>query len=178
MKIYIPEHLRKLEVIDQMAKVIEEYQSQYVQEEQPFDSYQDSLSIDPVKKFLVLCIKPEDIDPGESYRDVIRYLAKLFYSVKGTVKVIQLFREKLGLKIKGDIVYNVRYLSIHIEEVVITNGTSFKSALKDFFDALLYFGELKLKIDKIIYNIEGNLVSKISPGLVKYEHNEVTNLDI
>ena len=83
MKIHVPIHLRKIEVIDQMCKMIEEYgENFYIDTTDSFENYYYYLKLDPVKRFLNLCISRSDLYSGQDYEVVINYLSRLFYSVK------------------------------------------------------------------------------------------------
>ena len=60
MKIYIPKHLRNIEIIDQLYRMIEDYEEQYSSvvstQQGSFDDYYIYSGSDPVKNFLRLCI--------------------------------------------------------------------------------------------------------------------------
>ena len=74
MKIHVPIHLRKIEVIDQMCKMIEEYgENFYIDTTDSFENYYYYLKLDPVKRFLNLCI-------SKCLSDLSYFMAKTSYS--------------------------------------------------------------------------------------------------
>lgn len=59
MKVFIPKHLREIPIINRLYEMIKAYSEDEVWNSEtpdPFDDYRFSLKIDPVKKFLELCI--------------------------------------------------------------------------------------------------------------------------
>ena len=62
MDLYIPEHLRKIGVIKQLCTLVEEYSKVYEENiEDSFDDYNYSLKVDPVKKFINMCLPEESV---------------------------------------------------------------------------------------------------------------------
>ena len=156
-----------------MCKLIQEYVNSGKLEDRTtaFDNYYYYLKVDPVKRFLHFCIdKWEDGEREESYESVITYLSKLFYSVKGTVKVLDYMRRYLNLNII-ELIYTVEELSFTIEVVNLVNIDEkiFYDALVDFLKALLYFKNLNIKIELINLNISNELYNYLGTGVVTYE---------
>lgn len=169
MKLYIPSHLRKIEIIDQMAKMIQEYSTNYYESTtDSFDDYYYSLRTDPVKKFLNLCIPEDSIDESQDYEDVINYLSRLFYSVKGTVKVFDYMRSFLNLGFEGDIVYTTRYIEFNLTNITLSDENLFYESMRDFLNALLYFQELRVNIGTINLILTGNIDNFVGSNLTCY----------
>lgn len=169
MKVYIPSHLRNIEIVDQMAKMIQEYSTNYY--EQSTDSFGDyyySLKNDPVNKFLNLCISEDDITGDQTYEDVINYLSRLFYSVKGTIKVFDYMKSFLGLKFEGDIIYTTELIEFNLSEVTISDENLFYESLKNFLDALLYYQRLETNIGTTNLVLTGNISNYIGSNLICY----------
>lgn len=169
MKVYIQPHLRKIEIVDQMYNMIQEYANYYVESVNSFsDYYYFDLKNDPVKKFLKLCISEDSIKEGQEYEEVINYLSRLFYSVKGTVKVFDYMKQYLGLEFEGDIVYTTKYIEFKLAEISISDENLFYESMRDFLDALLYFRELRSSIDSVDLVLSGEISSSIGSGIVVY----------
>jgi len=173
MKIHVPIHLRKIEVIDQMCKMIEEYgENFYIDTTDSFENYYYYLKLDPVKRFLNLCISRSDLYSGQDYEVVINYLSRLFYSVKGTIKVFEYMRRYLGLNFEGDIIYTTKYIEFKLSDISLTDEKMFYQYLKEFLDALLYFQELRIIIDAVNLVLSGNINNYVYSGITCY--NEIT----
>lgn len=169
MKVYIPSHLRKIEIIDQMARMIQEYSNHYYENNyDSFDDYYYSLKNDPVKKFLNICISEDDISSDQDYEDVINYLSRLFYSVKGTIKVFDYMKSFLGLKFEGEIIYTTKYIEFTLSEVSLSDENLFYESLKDFLDSLLYYQELKTNIGNINLILTGDIDNYVGSNITCY----------
>ena len=169
MKVYIPSHLRKIEIIDQLAKMIQEYSTKYYESNSDsFDNYYYDLKNDPVKKFLNLCIPENSIAGDQDYEEVINYLAKLFYSVKGTIKVFDYMKSFLNLKFDGDIVYTTNNIEFSISEISLNDENQFYESLRDFLDALLYYRNLETNIDTINLILTGDIENYVGSNLTCY----------
>ena len=136
MKIYIPEHLRKIDIINQLYLMINEYSITYGSNNQygqtSLSDYQKSLSSDPVKNFIKLCISETNIREDEDYEEVINYLSKLFYSVKGTIKVFEYMSKFLELDLDGDIIFDSKEVTINFKSLNVSNESLFYNSLKIF----------------------------------------------
>lgn len=168
MNIYIPSHLRKIGVIGKMCEAIQEYANYWEDTESSFDDYYYYLKIDPVKRFLNLCISEDSIVSGENYETVINYLSRLFYSVKGTVKVFEYMRRYLGLSIQGEIIYTTKYIEITLAEISLSDEERFITCLSEFLSALLYYGELRLHVGTINMSLSSDIRSLVSGDVIGY----------
>lgn len=185
MKIYIPSHLRNLVVVDQMCKMIEGYQKEYKESIDPYYYYYSSPSLDydPVKKFLGICLsdtKDDNIQESErlnKIKNIVNYLTKLFYSVKGCRdKIIEFLGNYSGIEI-----LNVEYstedysMSIYIESIPNPKRNSeefFKDLFEKFLRSLLMIGNFSLKINKLDLEITGDVNYLVNSDVQIY--NEVT----
>lgn len=118
MTIYFPETVLELPLIKKAAEMLDHHAREY---DEPDLDLKESIILDPVKNFLSLYFdNDEDID----------YFAQLFYSVKGTKKVIQFLYNFKFLNSDCTITYkSSRRLEVSLE------GTITK------FDAYLYGDE-------------------------------------
>mgnify|MGYP006874776195 FL=1 len=65
-------------------------------------------------KFIMMRIDPDQsifIAGSQNYADVVNYLTALFYSVKGTQKVLEYMKKYLGFQDK-EIIYDAKTISI------------------------------------------------------------------
>ena len=85
MRIYIPQHLKKLGIFEDLCKMVLKYEESYVSPVSSFDDYQSYMKIDPVMRFIGYCIK--EVREDQDYQVVLEYLTRMFYSVRGTRKV-------------------------------------------------------------------------------------------
>ena len=167
MKIYIPEHLRNLPIVDQMYKLIVGYENYYEENPDSFDDYYYNLKNDPVKRFLYLTIPEDSLNLGDSqnYEDIINYISRLFYSVKGTVKVFDYMKKYLNLQFDGEIEYTVRYIKFKLTSISVQNENLFYESLKDFLNALLYFQEMGINLDNVDLVIKGNISNSVGSNI-------------
>lgn len=180
MNIYIPQHLRKIGVIKQLCQMVQAYgdpeNPYYLEATGAFDNYKYCLKLDPVKRFLSLCI-PESkyIDSDQDYDAVLSYLSALFYSVKGTLKVFEYMKKYLGLEFQGEIVYTTKYVEFSLKNLKVDDESIFSEAMRDFLNALLYFQEFIFNSNIIGISIESEIKNKLSAGIITYHLEEVTN---
>ena len=159
MKIYIPNHLRRLRIVNQMCKMIEKYQETGYYEEytDPYKYYYSSVNNDPVKKFIGVCLS--DTTTGdkaagiEELENIVNYLTKLFYSIKGcNEKIIECLKTKLGLKISSSEFKKEKSLiSLDIElksmpTVVSNNEKFFIESFTDFLKSLMLLNTIYIVI--------------------------------
>ena len=149
MRIYIPQHLKKLGIFRDLAKMITEYESKYyVAPQYSFSGYQSYMKIDPVLRFVGFCIKKEEDQSQEEYQAIIDYVTRLFYSVRGTRRVFDYISRYLGIKFVGNPVYTVKTISFSIENDTTWYDVSlFNSYLLEFLECLLYYESLSYKVD-------------------------------
>lgn len=167
MKIYIPRHLLKLPLINQMAQLITEYAKDITEGEEWQDNW--LMRNDPVLKFLYICIGPESIKDEQDRDSIISYLARLFYSVKGTLKVFEYMKKYLGLKIDGDIAYNVNEISLTVLDVNQTNEENFAESLSNFLKALIYFKDIRLSMGGVDLDIESSISNNVGGSSLTFK---------
>ena len=178
MNIYIPKHIRRIEVVSKMCELIELYSSNpdlYLDPTASFNDYYYYLNTDPVNRFLHICI-PEstwnenDQHSTEDYESCISYLSRLFYSVKGTYQVLEYMKSYLGLEFT-ECVYTVKTLKLTIKEVTLTeiDEKIYYDALVDFLSALLYFGEVEIRIELIKLHLGNSLHNYTGACIVTYK---------
>ena len=180
MKIFVPKYLRKLGVLGNLCNAISEYSSKYEPiGDGSFSDYQLFLKIDPVKRFINLCLseKTDLIEKGtcsiynnpdsityvgkeEPDPDVIlNYLTRLFYSIRGTYDVFTYMSSYLGLEFEGNPVYTSESVSFTLKKTVGDDLAIFEESLNNFLNALLYFGKLEYSIENadLIIQINSNI---------------------
>lgn len=174
MKIYIPEHLRKIDVINQLYLMINEYSITYGSNNQygqtSLSDYQKSLSSDPVKNFIKLCISETNIREDEDYEEVINYLSKLFYSVKGTIKVFEYMSKFLELDLDGDIIFDSKEVTINFKSLNVSNESLFFNSLKLFLDSLICYTKLNTNISSIRLTIDGEFINYVGGNIRSYKN--------
>ena len=168
MKIFIPKNLTNIEIISQLKKMIDGYAEYYEETSGSFDNYYYYLKNDDVKRFITLCISKETLDSSQEYSEVINYISRLFYSVKGTPLVFNYIEKYLGIKLKN-IVYTAETISFEVEEIETFNINSFVNSLRNFLSALLYYGELTSTIEMINLIIKGEIHTNVSSGIIRYK---------
>lgn len=177
MFVYIPRHLEKLEIVLEMTKLLQGYVSTYGDPEasKSFDYYYYYYTLDPVKNFIRMCIFP----PGTT-EDTGRlwYLIRLFYSVKGTPRVLELMESELGLTFVPDptgrkYVYDNNKISYELEQISTFNLDSFMSAQEKFLGALLYYHDLTAIIDQARLYVQDELESDVSVLSWTYTNHEI-----
>lgn len=179
MKIYIPQHLREVDIIDQLYRMIEAYGQEYSDStENSFGEYQISQTSDPVKKFIELCISEDSIGEDQDYDEVVNYLSKLFYSVKGTIKIFDYMAKFLNLDLDGDILYDSQEITMNFIGLNVSNEALFYQLLKDFLDALIYYTKLNTNIDTANLTIQSNFTAYVGGSLRSYKKIEVEPYEI
>lgn len=155
MRIYIPQHLKKLGIFSDLGKMISEYESQYVAPQYSFSGYQSYMKIDPVLRFVGFCIKKGEDQDQEEYQAILDYVTRLFYSVRGTRRVFDYISRYLGIKFIGNPVYTVKTISFSIQNDTTWYDVSlFNSYLLEFLECLLYYESISYKVDLNLNIIE------------------------
>ena len=172
MKIYVPSHLRNLEIVNRFCELISGYSDYYVDPSNSFnDFYNFYVKGDPVSRFITL-VKPQLTESSEVYENSVKYLTTLFYSVKGTSYIFDYMKLYLpNVEIVGDIYYNGLYLSIHVSQLSMTSDeTLFYDSFSEFLDALIYYdkGGSSVIVDNTRLTIEGDTTSRMSTKLINY----------
>lgn len=169
MKVRIDPHLERFEVISQLKKLIIEYNKLkssglYQDTEYSFGDYLYSQSLDPVRRFLLLCI-PQWEDE-KMYDQMINYWTAKFQTSRGTLKIFDYLEEMggiMGIKI-GNYKYDTKVLEIDFLETETTDMNLFVKAGSDFFKALLYFQELRDTYEIMKLDLTSEIYINISAG--------------
>ena len=186
MVIFIPSHLEKtIPIVSQMSSMINKYTELYGDEDSlgSFDYYYSHYSIDPIKRFIELCLSKEDY-PGESneldnsYSEVVNYLVKKFYSVKGTSFVFDYMEKYLNFKFTGGYRYSVTGAEFTILSVKTTDLAVFIKTMEEFLSALLYFGNLSATIETATLTVEDSVNSYINVEVDRFKKFEATVLNL
>lgn len=183
MKIRIDPHLSKLEVIQQLKALIVEYgrarsNGEIQESTYSFSDYLYQKSLDPVKRFLMLCIPEDSLESGVNYDQMINYWASKFQSFRGTVKIFEFLEELsdiMGIKLgNGNFgesnyvapyIYNITTLEINFTEVNTSDINLFTSSSIEFFKSLLYYQELKDTYETIELELFSELNINLSGGV-------------
>ena len=175
MNIYVPKHLRKIKIMEDLCSMIVEYSRKYEGAIGSFDDYQIYLKIDPVRRFIGLCLEEiygDKVKSGtmdrDEYENILEYLTRLFYSVKGTYNVIQYTKRYLGLEFI-DILYTSRILNFTLQKIVGNDISIFDEYFREFLFNLLYIEKLEYSIRGLKQNIEEDLDFYGSLGIMTYK---------
>jgi len=177
MFVYIPRHLGKIGVVSQMTDLLMEYAKTYGSSgaSESFDYYYYYYTIDPVKNFIRMCLtnSGEPLDEG-----VQSYLVRLFYSVKGTPKVLDLMEKELGLEFIPDstgrkYIYDDNKITYRLGEISTFNLQSFMEGQEKFLKALIYYHDLTALIDSAKLIITESLKTSISVDSWTYTSHEI-----
>lgn len=149
MNIYIPHHLKKLGIFRDLERMIIKYNDDYYEDPSySLSDYQSYLKIDPVLRFVSFCIEKEVGQSQEEYQAILNYVTRLFYSVRGTRRVLEYMGRYLGIKFEGDPVYTTKSISFSITNKTKQYDVSlFDEYLLEFLDYLLYYENLSYKVE-------------------------------
>ena len=175
MRIHIPIHLEKLEIISQLKKILIEYSKGGLTSDgtNSLDSYLYQRSLDPVRKFLIMCI-PNNQNNQLDYNVLIDYYTNKFFSFRGTTKIFDILNEikdVLNISITS-YKYSVNGLDITFDKVSTSDINLFNKTISEFFSALLYYQEYVDIIKELNLNLTTEINSFISGGFVSF--NELT----
>ena len=177
MRIHIHSHLEKYEIISQLKKIIIEYSKGGLVSDgsNSFENYFYERSLDPVRKFLMLCISEDRI--GETdYETLINYYTAKFFSLRGTLKIFDLLEEIkkiLGISILN-YSYSVISLTVDFEEIETFDMNLFNTSASEFFKALLYYQDYIDTIKTMKLDLVSGINITLSGGIVSYTEHEVT----
>ena len=171
MRLHIPVHLEKFEVISQLKKLLIEDSKggQTTDELSSFESYLYENSLDSVKRFLMLCISEEKIGSA-NYDDLINYYTTKFFSFRGTLELFNLLeeiKEILGIEILS-YSYTVSTLSIDFGKIETFDVNLFINSASEFFKSILYFQDYIDTIESLKLDLVSELNIQLSGGLVSY----------
>lgn len=136
-------HLLRIPILLQMVEMYYEYQKNYYDpSDSSFQSYYSSSNIDPVRDFIETILGSSIEGTEADYENVLAYITRMFYSVKGTVKVFDYMdRFFPGLRRSGDILYDGDTLSLELTlDSAIDNTVEFRESFIEFLKSLLYLG--------------------------------------
>lgn len=174
MKIRIDPHLTRFEVINQLKTLIIEYNklksSGKIQDnEYSFEDYLYSQSLDPVKRFLLLCIPESSLGEGVDYDQMINYWTSKFQNSRGTLKIFEYLHEMggiLGVRIEDpeNISYDTKTLEVTFIDTETTDINLFVKAGTEFFKALLYFQDLRDTYETLRLDLTSEIYINLSAG--------------
>lgn len=196
MKIRIEPHLSRFEVIRQLKELIVEYgrlksEGEYQDLDYSFNDYLYSQSLDPVRRFLMLCISPSSLGEETDYDQMINYWSGKFQSSRGTLKIFDYLDEIggiLGIKIgKGnpgdeDYIppyhYDTKTLEVNFIETETTDINLFMKAGVEFFKSLLYFQDLRDTYEVLKLDLTSELYVNLSAGSQFYSSYTISEDEI
>ena len=139
---------------------------------------------DPVKKTVYTIEDNNLTDTGywddkllpvieEERKRKINYLSSMFYSVKGTFKVLEYLKlfGIFGNSLK-DIRYTTKSIDIKIDSISVDRDQFF-SMIEAFLGTLLYFEELNITIGESKIEFSGELKVNIDTGEFYYKHEKI-----
>ncbi len=176
MEIYVPYRVSQLPFINKAVELLDEYNETYNSEE---DNSRDP-EIDLVRNFVTLFYDSNENMTQDDRDAVVDYISQNFYFVKGTPMVCSLLKNYGYLSPNSTYEYTGKILKIKLEndgEFSYLYGTDvFLSRFKDFLEALLYFEnceivvnkkEVRIKYDKeqgeIKYDVDLYVIDNINP---------------
>ena len=175
MNIYVPKHLRRLEIVNNLCEMIQKYGEGYQESTGSFDSYQTYMKIDPVKRFIGMCLSEIPIPLDQDYETVLNYITRLFYSIKGTYSVFEYMKRYLGLEFVDDFVlYTTKTISFTLVRKVGDDISLFDEYLLEFLRYLLYFESINYSIRDAMIDIRDELDFYGGPGIITYKRYIVT----
>lgn len=196
MKIRIDPHLTRFEVIRQLKELIEEYNKlrgsgEYQDSEYSFQDYLYSQSLDPVRRFLLLCIPEESLPSEVDYDHLISYWTEKFQSFRGTLQIFEYLSEmggvmgvKIGKGLPGDedyippYFYDTKTLEVNFTEVETTDMNLFVRTGVEFFKALLYFQDLRDTYETLKLNLTSEIYINLAAGSQFYSQYTITEDEI
>lgn len=180
--IYIPNHLKKLKIISDFYNMLTTYET-----ENPLRTSDDFLvgdidevvklnQGDPVYYFTWCILRDRVLSEGndEKYlHNIVTYITKLFYCVKGTMKVFDFMEKYLHL----DFAESARFENGNTLVFKLSNISGFSSefsvnfdnALRKFLSRLIYSSSLGHSYENIELVIEGDLKQTISSNVKVYK---------
>jgi hypothetical protein len=169
MTIFVPQHLRKIPLLGELCEIIKRYAEEYEQTSSSFDDYRSYMKIDPVKRFIGMCLNDYYQRIGGEFDEVaLNYLTRLFYSVRGTYNVIVFSERYLGLQFES-VSYTPRALSFILDHIIGNDVSLFDEYINTFYHYLLYSGDLNYKVKDLTVTIDESLSLFGGNGIVSYK---------
>lgn len=169
MRIYIPDHLKKLGIFRDLIKMVEGYEQEYQDSVTSFTDYQSYMKIDPVLRFVGFCIKRRDGQAEEEYQAILEYVTRLFYSVRGTKRVFDYITRYLGIQFIGNPIYTVKTVSFTIANQTEWYDVSlFNTYFLDFLNTLLYYESISYRVD-LGLEIKDTMDTYLGVGMKTYK---------
>lgn len=167
MKIFIKKYLRQIPIIDQFCNMINQYIVDYPDDDSDlYEMFREQLKGDTVKNFLNFVTSGSD-------EQIINYLSALFYSVKGTCKVLDYLTEYELLE-DTTISYTTQNLSITMNSLPENlDRELFCNYLEKFLNTLLYFESLTINIGEISVKVDEKTTTSLNHGEAFYQYYEV-----
>lgn len=157
MKIFIPPHIRKIGVVQDLCSLITGYAELKLNQEKEKDSldhfyYYKTLSYDSVKSFIGICKSYNNQNDNSIIESEINYITNLFYSVKGTIKVFEYLTRFLDI-VLDDYNYDIRtgelYINLNVDtynNIFMKDEETFKNSFEKFLKAVLYIKNLSINV--------------------------------
>ena len=176
-----------IQVVDQLVTMYEKYKADNTTD--LGYSLLSEMKVDPVLNFIARILFSKHysgniIDlPDETALGILRYLAAVFYSVKGTSEVFYKLSEYFGFEYSGKIVYTQTSLDFKLTAASVSwvrdEGRFFKY-FREFLLELLFVGQSSIideigtyGIEAITYRIEDTIEIKLSSNIDLIRHIEI-----
>lgn len=203
MRIYVKDYLRKIPLLKRMCDIIVAYAAEYPPENlDSFSGFRDAQSLDDVATFIdyvsptigeyrLRFPKLSDGGLAEMRKNNVNYLTALFYSVKGTYKVLDYLTEydlfhqtPITSRVQEQdttsvISYSARSIVVNINEIPgFFDRDLFCTYLEKFLSSLLYFESLTINIDSVSVEISDTTTVSLNSGDAYYQYYEIKADDI
>lgn len=166
MKLFLPKKLLDIPVIGNLSKMLNYYNENSNLE---LSSYNVKKREDPVRDFIELCTSSIEYPENQDRDSIVNYLVRLFYGVKGSLKVFSFIESYLGISFIGEVKYTIDQVELGIENVIVDNEELFYQLLREFLGALLYFKELKITSSTADLVVSGEINNSIGGGVILYK---------
>lgn len=174
MTIHIPAHLDNIKIVSQLSSFIKAYSEQFTESSGSFDHYYNQYTQDSIKKFIYLSLEVSNVTESNNYNEVAIYLSRLFYSVKGSLRIFDYMKDYLKIPFVGEILYTINEIRFEVSEITTVDMENYISSMKDFISSLLYYNDLSITIDTIKLIVSGNIENIISSGIISYKEFKAT----
>lgn len=178
-KIYIPQHLKKIPIISNFYNLLNAYETENPM--RTVDTYVigniseviEQKKEDPVYYFIWNIVENNYKNFSINYKNnLVTYLTKLFYSVKGTCKVFDFMESKLFLSFSSYPTFENGNLKFQLKKVIDFNenaSTNFSQAIKNFLARLLYFKESENTYGTVTITVVETFEYEINSNVIPYK---------